>query len=60
MMDEIIIDEDDRFIYCEKWIDGCHIRHVKDKIFPEPELPINIHELIVSSIKNISCIDNKS
>jgi hypothetical protein len=53
MMEEIMVDEDDRFIYCEKYIDGCHIRYAKDKIFSAPDLPKNIHEKLVEAYKKM-------
>lgn len=53
MVNEIIVDEDDLFVYCEKWIDGCHIRYTKDKVFAESDLPKNIHEVLVKTIKKM-------
>lgn len=53
MVNEIIVDEDDLFVYCEKWIDGCHVRYAEDKIYHETKLLNNIHELLVKKLKEM-------
>jgi len=59
MIEEIVIDEDDRFVYCQKDIDGCVIRYTKDKIFPEEKHPNNIHEMIIKSYKRLKDQEEK-